>query len=164
MSVEHRRQLTAFLLVALAAVLMIGNGLNNSAFRDAINGGAHGRPAAIAAGVTLVPGPISAELGGSAHGTTVVEADPAQASSGTASARARESRGSSPIVFAPGKSEKAPSVQEPVEKTKLSAKKNTGKGGSGKARTVSGARVTADATKLTGKRDHEKKARLKQSR
>jgi len=158
MSAEHRRQLLAFFLVALASVLMIGNGLNNSAFRDAINGGGHGRPAAIAAGVTIVPGLTSVGLGGSAHGTTVVEPDPAPPSSGTIRTRTRESRGSSPILFAPGHSDKAPSVKEPVEKTKPSTRKHAGKGPTDKARTVSGARATADGAKLTGKRAHEKKA------
>jgi len=158
MSVEHRRELVAFFIVALAAVLLIGNGLNNQALRDAISGGSE-RQAAIASGVSLVPGQTSIELGGSARGTTVIESDPARAGSSTTSDRRSTSPSTASEPAGPGRSEKTPNAKAPAQKPKTSDQKHTGKRTSpGSTRTtLSGARVTDDGTTVHGKSGHAKK-------
>lgn len=163
MSVEHRRQLLAFFIVALAAVLLIGNGLNNPVLRDAINGGS-GRQAAIASGVSLLPGgQTSIELGGSARGTTVIESDSTQAGSGTTHARPATSRVTSPEPDGPGRSDQSPNAKAPAQKSKTSDQKHTGRRTTpGSTRTtLSGARVTDDGTTVHGKKGHAKKDHAK---
>jgi hypothetical protein len=159
MSVEHRRQLLAFFIVALAAVLLIGNGLNDSALRDAIRGGSSDQ-AAIATGVTLVPGQAGIELGGSARGTTVIESDSA---SGTAAAHLATSRGKSPVRVAPGRSAQAPSARGSVQTSKSSAQKHVGKRSTLRSARTSDARLVDDGTTAHGTTAHGKKAHGKKA-
>jgi hypothetical protein len=156
MSIEHRRQLLAFFIVAFAAVLLIGNGLGNQVLREGVDGGS-GRQAAVASGVTLMPGQTAVELGGSARGTTVVRSDSAPAPSGTTSGRVATHR-TEPVRVGPRRSEQAPSDREVPRKSKAFGQKDTGKRATpGSART-STARTVADTdTTVHGKKAHAKK-------
>jgi hypothetical protein len=157
MSVEHRRQLLAFLIVALAAVLMIGNGMNNQALRDALNGGS-GPQAVVASGVSLVPGQTGLELGGSARGTTAVESDSAPAASRPNTDRQGKSRGASLGKVAPGQSDRSPSAGNGGQQLTDHGSRHTFKASTGSARTSSDGRVTDDGKQVHAKKAHSKKA------
>ena len=119
MSIEHRRQLLAFFVVALAAVLLIGNGLHNR-FPDRTND-RPGNPAIIASGPTFNPGPSSVELGGSARGTTTAEPARVPVTSDTTTARTSTSR-TSPVRTGPGHSDGAQQAPRAVQRSSSSAK------------------------------------------
>jgi len=165
MSVEHRRQLLAFSIVALAAVLMIGNGMTNQALRDAINGGS-ARQAAIASGVSLVPGQTSIELGGSARGTTAVASDSEPTASGARAERPGRSRGSSAQGAAVGQADRTPNAKKVAPTTKTHGPKRVAKSPTISARTSSDGEVTDDGTKVHAKKGtkaHGKKAHGKKN-
>ena len=160
MSVEHRRQLLAFFVVALAAVLMIGNGLNNQALRDAVTGGSNAQ-AAISSGVSLVPGQTGVELGGSARGTTAVASDPSAVASGSRTDRPGKSRGSSAQGAAVGHSDRTPNARKSESTAKSHGPKRVGKSPTIGARTSTDGRVADDGTKVHAKKSHGKKAHAK---
>jgi hypothetical protein len=162
MSVEHRRQLLAFFIVALAAVLMIGNGLGNQVLRDAVNGGST-RQAAISSGVSLVPGPARIELGGSARGTTAVESGSAAAASGSRTDRPGRSRAASPVRTAPGRSDRHPTARGVGQKPSDRGSKRTGKEFSRSARTSTAGRVTDDGERVHGKKAQPRKSNARKS-
>lgn len=167
MSVEHRRQLLAFSIVALAALLMIGNGLNDRALPNAIDGGST-RQAAIASGVSLVPGQVDIELGGSARGTTAVESTSAAAASGSRTDRPGKSRGSSAQGAAVGHSDRTPNARKAGAPIRSNGPKRVGKSPTIAARTSSDGRLSDDGMKLQsqkaqGKRAHGKKAHARKS-
>jgi hypothetical protein len=93
MRVEHRRQLLAFFVVALVAVLLTGNAI----YGNQSGPGRARTPAAITAGVTISPGQWNIGLGGSARGTTAEP--PASPGPGTAV----QSSGRTPTAGAPAR-------------------------------------------------------------
>lgn len=147
MSAEHRRQLLAFFIVALAAVLLIGNGLQNELGR--INDRAR-TPAVIAAGPTISTGQSSVEPGGSAHGTTVTEPAPAPSTSvKTTSVTSPAQRA------APGHSDQARKAYRADQRSKSSAQKHAT---TRSARSASDDEVTSKARSAgDGKKAHPKK-------
>lgn len=147
MSVEHRRQLLAFFIVALAAVLLIGNGLQNE-FGRSIDPAR--TPAVIAAGPTISNGQSSVEPGGSAHGTTVTE----PASSPSTSVKTTYVA-SPPLRAAPGHSDQARKADRADQRSKSSAQKHAT---TRSARSASDDQVTSRATSA----GDGKKARAKQ--
>jgi hypothetical protein len=163
MSIEHRRQLLAFFIVACAAVLLIGNALHNQSL-DPFNARARS-PEAIAAAVTITPGESSVESGGSARGTT---AAPAPVSSVATSGGTSTSGTTSPVSTGPGRSEQAPKAQRAAQKSNASAQTRTGQRTTqGNARTAYRSdSVTGDDTLGGGhgKKAHAKKHGKKQHR
>lgn len=147
MSAEHHRQLLAFFIVALAAVLLIGYGLQNDL------GGSNDRartPAVIAAGPTISTGQSSVEPGGSAHGTTVTE----PASSPTTAVKTT-SESSPPLRAAPGHSDQARRADRADQRSKSSAQKLATERS---ARSASEDQVTSRARSTDdGKKAHAKK-------
>jgi hypothetical protein len=166
MSVEHRRQLLAFFIVALAAVLMIGSGLSNRALPDALDGGPHGGPArqaGVASSVSLLTGQPGIEPGGSARGTTAAESEPAQAKSGAGTdrpGRSQPSLAKGPTVV---RSDRTPSAKPAGSTTRTDGPRRVGKAPLRVARTSSGRIATEDGTSAThakkvhGKKSHAKK-------
>ena len=145
MSAEHRRQLLAFFIVALAAFLLIGNGLHSQPRQ----GHDQSRtPAAIAAGVTISTGPSGFDLGGSARGTTAIEPAAAPARSVTTTVT------SSPLRAAPGHSDQARRADRSVQRSQSSAQKQATKRS---ARPGSDDKVTAQGKSAGGKKAHAKK-------
>jgi hypothetical protein len=150
MSVEHRRQLLAFFIVALAAFLLIGNGLHAQFGRG--DGSAREAPAiaAIAAGPTISTGSSRVDAGGSARGTTAVEPAAAPARSGRTT-----SVTSPPLRAAPGQSNRAPRAERAVQRSKSSAQKHATQRS---ARSASDDQVTIRARSTDdGKKAHAKK-------
>lgn len=149
MSAEHRRQLLAFFIVALAAFLLIGNGLQTQFGRGNEPTRTPAAIAAIAAGPTISSGPSGVDPGGSARGTTAIEPAAAPAPSGGTTSVI-----SSPRRAAPGHSNQAPRADRAVQRAKSSSQKQATKRS---ARPGSDDTVTARSTSTGGKKAHAKK-------
>lgn len=152
MNAEHHRQLLAFFIVALAAVLLIGSGLQNDLGR---NDDQTRTPAVIAAGPTISTGSSRVDAGGSARGTTVTE----PASSPTTSVKTTSV--APPLRVAPGHSDQARRADRADQRSKSPAQKHATKRS---ARSASGDQVTSrarsadDGKKKTHAKKHGKKS------
>ena len=149
MSAEHRRQLLAFSIVALAAFLLIGNALHNQFSTGDGQTRTPAASAAIAAGPTISSGQSSVEPGGAARGTTVIEPASPRATSGTTSVT------SSPLRAAPGHSDRARKADRAAQRSQSSAQKQATQRS---ARTGSDDTVASNARAAgDGKKAHAKK-------
>jgi hypothetical protein len=149
MSAEHRRQLLAFSIVALAAFLLIGNALHNQFSTRDGQARTPAAVAAIAAGPTISSGKSNVEPGGAARGTTVIEPAAPPAASGTTSVT------SSPLRAAPGHSDRARKADRAAQRSQSSAQEQ---GTRRSASTGSDDTVTSNARAAgDGKTAHAKK-------
>ena len=147
MSAEHRRQLLAFFIVALAAFLMVGNGLHN---QFGTGNGQARTPAAIAAaigaGPTISSGQSGDEAGGSARGTTVVQPATSRPTSVTTT-----SVTSAPLRAAPGHSDRARKADRADQRSKSSTQEHATKRS---ARSASDDQVARANSADDGKKAH----------